>query len=51
MTTIVGEALKLKMPFACWYDGDGSQAFGLHNADGSLRPTGRAFKESMLTNP
>ncbi len=43
-TTIMGKIVELGLPIAVWFGLDGPKARGLVNLDGSLRPTGEAFK-------
>lgn len=43
-TAIMGKIVELGLPIAVWFGLDGPKARGLVNLDGSLRPTGEAFK-------
>lgn len=43
-TTVMAEIVRLNMPIAVWFGLDGPQARGLVDEDGSLRPTGEAFR-------
>lgn len=43
-TAIMGKIVELGLPTAVWFGLDGPKARGLVNLDGSLRPTGEAFK-------
>ena len=43
-TAIMGKIVELGLPIAVWFGLDGPKARGLVNLDGSLRPTGQAFK-------
>ena len=45
-TDLMQAALDAKLPFAIWYDGDGTSAFGLHDRGATtLRPNGQAFAQ------
>lgn len=41
---------RLGMPIVIWFDADGSNAFGLHDAPGVLRDNGKAFLVQADTN-
>ncbi len=41
---LMDEALRMALPVVVWFGLDGPKARGLVNLDGSLRPTGEAFK-------
>ncbi|MDQ7828693.1 MAG: hypothetical protein QN122_02400 [Armatimonadota bacterium] len=43
-TAVMGKIVELGVPIAVWFGLDGPKARGLVNADGTLRPTGEAFK-------
>lgn len=43
-TAMMREIVELGLPIAVWYGRDGSRARGLMEPDGTLRPTGKAFK-------
>lgn len=43
-STIMDKIVKLNLPIAVWFGIDGPKARGLVNTDGSLRPTGEAFR-------
>ncbi len=43
-TAVMGKVGELSLPIAVWFGLDGPRARGLVNLDGSLRPTGEAFK-------
>jgi hypothetical protein len=43
-TAVMREIVELGLPIAVWYGRDGSRARGLMESDGTLRPTGEAFK-------
>ena len=43
-TAVMGKIVELGLPIAVWFGLDGPKARGLVNLDGSLRPTGQAFK-------
>jgi len=43
-TAVMGKVVELGLPIAVWFGLDGPKARGLVNLDGSLRPTGQAFK-------
>lgn len=43
-TAVMGKIVELGLPLAVWFGLDGPKARGLVNLDGSLRPTGEAFK-------
>lgn len=43
-TAVMGKIVELGLPIAVWFGLDGPKARGLVNADGTLRPTGEAFK-------
>ena len=43
-TAVMNEIVRLGIPIAVWYGRDGSRARGLMESDGTLRPTGEAFK-------
>ncbi|MGQ9540753.1 MAG: hypothetical protein ACUVTY_06625 [Armatimonadota bacterium] len=43
-TAVMGKIVELGLPIAVWFGLDGPKAKGLVNLDGSLRPTGQAFK-------
>jgi hypothetical protein len=45
---LLKEASAARLAYILWYSGDGSNAIGLQNKDGSLRPTGETFKSSVL---
>ncbi len=40
----MGTIVELRLPIAVWFAQDGPKARGLVNGDGSLRPTGEAFR-------
>jgi len=42
---LMRQVVALKMDMAIWFSTDGSRARALNNPDGSLRPTGEAFKQ------
>ncbi len=44
-TTVMGKIVELGLPIAVWFGLDGPKARGLVNLDGSLRPTGEAFRQ------
>ena len=43
-TAVMGKIVELGLPIAVWFGLDGPRARGLVNLDGTLRPTGEAFK-------
>ena len=43
-TAVMGRVVELGLPIAVWFGLDGPKARGLINLDGSLRPTGEAFR-------
>jgi len=43
-TAIMGKVMELGLPIAVWFSIDAPKARGLVNMDGTLRPTGEAFK-------
>lgn len=43
-TAVMGKIVELGLPIAVWFGLDGPKARGLVNPDGTLRPTGEAFK-------
>ena len=43
-TAVMGKIVDLGVPIAVWFGLDGPKARGLVNLNGSLRPTGQAFK-------
>ena len=43
-TAVMSKIVDLGLPIAVWFGLDGPKARGLVNSDGSLRPTGEAFK-------
>lgn len=43
-TAVMGKIVELRLPIAVWFGLDGPKARGLVNRDGTLRPTGEAFK-------
>ena len=43
-TAVMSKIVELGLPIAVWFGLDGPKARGLVNLDGSLRPTGKAFK-------
>ncbi len=43
-TAMMAKIVELGLPFAVWFGLDGPKARGLVNRDGSLRPTGEAFR-------
>jgi len=49
-TAVMGKVVKVSLPMAVWFGLDGPKARGLVNPDGSLRPTGEAFKPFIETN-
>jgi len=49
-TRVMGEAVKLGLPYVVWYMVDGLLVKGLVNQDGSLRPTGQAFETFIKSN-
>lgn len=46
---LLQKVLDLGLPYAIWYSVDAPRARALNNPDGSLRPTGEAFKAFMQT--
>lgn len=43
-TDLMQAIIDIKLPYAIWYDGDGTSAFGLHEkGTTTLRPNGQAF--------
>lgn len=51
VTGLLGEAVKLRLPFTVWFGGDGNPAYGLFDPDGTLRPNGLAFRDFMRAHP
>ncbi len=49
-TAVMAKIVELGLPIAVWFGLDGPQARGLVNLDGSLRPTGEAFKRFIERN-
>ncbi len=49
-TAVMAKIVELGLPIAVWFGLDGPQARGLVNLDGSLRPTGEAFKYFIEQN-
>lgn len=50
-TDLQQAALDAKLPYAIWYDGDGTSAFGLHErGTTTLRPNGQAFAQFIQTH-
>ncbi len=49
-TAVMAKIVELGLPIAVWFGLDGPQARGLVNLDGSLRPTGEAFKRFIEQN-
>ena len=50
-TDLQQAALDVKLPYAIWYDGDGTSAFGLHErGTTTLRPNGQAFAQFIKTH-
>ena len=51
-TALMQEAAGLQLPYVIWYSGDGGEgkAVALTNKDGSLRPSGAAFKAFIYAN-
>ena len=49
-TEVMEKIVKLNFPIAVWFGLDGPKARGLVNQDGSLRPTGQAFKRFIQQN-
>lgn len=47
LTTLID---KLHLPLVLWFDADGIPALGLHDAPGTLRPNGLAFKNYVDTH-
>ncbi|MGQ9834420.1 MAG: hypothetical protein ACUVRQ_00290 [Thermoanaerobaculaceae bacterium] len=43
-TAVMGKIVELGLSIAVWFSLDGPKAKGLVNLDGSLRPTGEAFR-------
>ena len=43
-TAVMGKVVELSLPIAVWFSVDAAKARALVNLDGSLRPTGQAFK-------
>ncbi len=43
-TAVMSKVVELGLPIAVWFAQDGPKARGLVNRDGSLRPTGEAFR-------
>jgi hypothetical protein len=43
-TAVMGKIVELDLPMAVWFGLDGPKARGLVHRDGTLRPTGEAFK-------
>ncbi len=53
VTAVMGEIVKLKLPYAIWFSIDMNSLGGaraLINPDGSLRPNGEAFKQFIQSN-
>lgn len=49
-TAVLSKLRDLSIPIAVWFGIDGPKARGLVNPDGSLRPTGEAFKKFIEEN-
>ncbi len=50
-TDLMQAVADMKYPYAIWYDGDGTSAFGLHQAGTTtLRSTGQAFNSFITTH-
>lgn len=49
-TAVMGKIVELGLPIAVWFGLDGPKARGLVNLDGSLRPTGEAFRRFIAQN-
>ncbi|MGQ9729409.1 MAG: glycosyl hydrolase [Candidatus Fervidibacter sp.] len=49
-TAVMQKIVELGLPIAVWFGLDGPKARGLVNLDGSLRPTGEAFKRFIERN-
>jgi hypothetical protein len=47
---MMAQVLRLGLPYAVWYLADARLAKGLIDRNGSLRPTGEAFREFIRTN-
>ncbi|WP_038049756.1 glycoside hydrolase family protein, partial [Thermoanaerobaculum aquaticum] len=49
-TAVMGKIVELGIPIAVWFGMDGPKARGLVDVDGSLRPTGEAFRQFIAQN-
>jgi hypothetical protein len=49
-TSVMNMVVKLNLPLAVWFGLDAANARGLVEQDGTLRPTGQAFKEFIEEN-
>ncbi|MDR7440214.1 MAG: hypothetical protein QN181_10075, partial [Armatimonadota bacterium] len=47
-TAVMSKVMELGLPVAVWLSVDAPKARGLVNLDGSLRPTGEAFRSFVL---
>jgi hypothetical protein len=48
-TAVMSQIVELGLPMAVWFGLDGPKARGLVNPDGTLRPTGEAFRQFIET--
>ncbi len=49
-SAVMGKIVELGLPIAVWFGLDGPKARGLVNPDGTLRPTGEAFRRFIETH-
>lgn len=47
VTNLMGEVVRLELPFAVWFSIDAAKARALMNSDGTLRENGLAFQQFM----
>lgn len=53
VTSMMNECINVNMDYCIWFSGDWGpdNSFALHNADGSIKPSGRAFRDFIISHP
>ncbi len=53
VTGMMNETINVHMDYCIWFSGDWGEnnSFALHNSDGTLKPSGKAFRDFVISHP